>query len=75
MFNMLRKAPGLTDRTLKRAEQGGLYLREVRYMMRELRPDQVRWYWMKSHTERGGPLHKGHNRCDEMAGEAAGSMG
>jgi hypothetical protein len=72
MFKMLRKAPGLTDRTLKRAEQGGLYLREVRYMMRELRPDQVRWHWMKSHTERGGPLHEGHNRCDEMAGEATG---
>jgi hypothetical protein len=67
----LRKASIMTDRELHRESQGmGLYLREIRYLMRKFE-GRVTWEWMKSHTDRKGWIYERHNKCDRVAGEVA----
>ena len=46
----------------------GLYLREIRYLMRKFE-GRVTWEWMKSHTDGKGWIYERHNKCDRVAGE------
>ena len=39
-------------------------------MTREIGPERIWWHWMKAHTNRKGPTHEQHNRCDRDAKEA-----
>ena len=67
IFKTLRKVKAMTDRKLKRAVQGRVYLREIRHLMQQM-PGRITWHWIKSHTMRAGPVHDVHNKTDERAG-------
>jgi hypothetical protein len=68
MVQALQTAHLLTDRQIKRDKQGGTVLRFVRAMTRSM-PNEIKWHWIKAHTNRKGPLHNQHNKCDVEAGE------
>ena len=78
MYKRLSKAHGLSRRELQRERQGGLYIREVRALMRKYNKpgnERIQWHWLKAHTRRGGPVYERHHECDARAGEMTESEG